>query len=157
MKSKLKNDSKQAGLGAFFKSAKVTDLNLRACQRKTHQKFHNKLICLDLCEHFYFNACIKWYTAIKLEHWPQKTIRIQNSLGKIVIDNNQKVTEVIFYYQLSKMHQSEAKTLKFYKPCELFDIILLLRRNRRKLHKALGVAGNLISSISLHIFCHEYN
>ena len=32
-----------------------------------------------------------------------------------------------FYYQLSKLHQSEAKTLKFYTTCELFDIILLLR------------------------------
>ena len=34
--------------------------------------------------------------------------------------------DFFFYYQLSKLHQSEAKTLKFYKPRELFDIILLL-------------------------------
>ena len=66
-------------------------------------------------------------------------MKIQKTLGKIVIDNNQKVTWIIFYYQLSKLHQGEAKVLKFYKPCELFDIILLLRRNRW-----LGVAGNWI-------------
>ena len=40
--------------------------------------------------------------------------------------------DFFFYYQLSKLHQGEAKTLKFYKPFEVFDIILLLRRNRRK-------------------------
>ena len=80
----------------------------------------------------------------KVRTLASKSIKIQKTLGKIVIDNNQKVTWIFFYYQLSKLHQSEAKTLKFYKPCELFDIILLLRRNRRKLHKALGVAGNLI-------------
>ena len=49
-----------------------------------------------------------------------------------MIDNNQKVTDFVSYYQLSKLYQNEAKTLTFYKPCELFDIILLLRRNRRK-------------------------
>ena len=29
---------------------------------------------------------------------------------------------MFFFYQLSKLHQSEAKTLKLYKPCERFDI-----------------------------------
>ena len=40
-----------------------------------------------------------------------KSIKIKKTLGKIVIDNNQKVTWIFFYYQLSKLHQSEAKTL----------------------------------------------
>ena len=66
----------------------------------------------------------------KLRTLASKTIRIQKTPGKIVIDNNQKPTEVIFYYQLSKLHQSEAKSLKFYKLCKGFDIISLLRRNR---------------------------
>ena len=70
---------------------------------------------------------------------------MQKTLGKIVIDNNKKMAESIFYYPLSKLHQSEAKTLKFYEPCELFDIVLLLRRfYRSQTKQRLGVAGNLI-------------
>ena len=41
-----------------------------------------------------------------------KSIRIQKTLGKIVIDNNKKVTEVIFYHQLSKLHQIEVQNSK---------------------------------------------
>ena len=41
-----------------------------------------------------------------------KSIRIQKTLGKIVIDNNNKVTEVIFYHQLSKLHQIEVQNPK---------------------------------------------
>ena len=63
-----------------------------------------------------------------------KSIKIQKTLEKIVIDNNQKVTWTFFYYQLSKVHQGEAKTLKFYKPCELFDIILLFTEKSTKIH-----------------------
>ena len=94
----------------------------------------------------------------KVRTLASKSIKIQKTLGKIVIDNNQKVTWIFFYYQLSKLHQGEAKTLKFYKPCERFDIILLLRRNRRKFissqsfsciywsqtKRRQGVAGNMV-------------
>ena len=58
----------------------------------------------------------------KMRTLASKSIRIQKALGKIVVDNNQKVTWILFYYQLSKLHQSEAKTLQFYKTCELFDL-----------------------------------
>ena len=74
----------------------------------------------------------------KMRTLASKKIRIQKTSGKIVIDNNQKPTEVIFYY--------------------LFDIISLLRRNRRKFIRSqsfyciyrsetkrrLGLAGDLM-------------
>ena len=46
----------------------------------------------------------------KMRTLASKSIRIQKTLGKIVIDNNQKVTWIFVYYQLSKLHQSEAKS-----------------------------------------------
>ena len=67
----------------------------------------------------------------KMRTLASKSIRIQETLGKIVIDNNQKVTWIFlifnfYHYQLSKLHQSEAKTLKFYKIHPLPVIFLYL-------------------------------
>ena len=67
----------------------------------------------------------------KMRTLASKSIRIKKILEKIVIDNNQKVTWIFlifnfYHYQLSKLHQSEAKTLKFYQIHPLPVIFLYL-------------------------------
>ena len=49
----------------------------------------------------------------KMRTLASKSIRIQKTLGKVLIDNNQKVTWV-FYYQLSKLQRVNFLTLSYY-------------------------------------------
>ena len=53
------------------------------------------------------------------------------------------LVHLYLYSQLSKIHQSEAKTLKFYKPSGHLDTNALQRRNPRPSHSLVFIGGKL--------------
>ena len=64
---------------------------------------------------FLLNPCVKLIRGNKMRTLASKSLRIQKTLEKIVIDNNSLATEVIFINSFQSYIR--VKTLKFYTYC----------------------------------------
>ena len=96
MKSESKHDSKQAVLGNVFQKWKGDRPKFTEFANEKHTTSSQQTDLFESVGAFVLKPMRKVIRGNKMRTLASKSIRIQKTLGKIVIDNNQKVTWSFF-------------------------------------------------------------